>query len=129
MRRALLILFLILLINSAYIGAFAFPTVFYVGNVLLHCVLGIAAAAGLAWLLWKDREFLQGNVPALVLLCGAALAGFYLVRFGAVTENRWALYGHVALAVAGSAALARHLWRWRGVRKPLLACLALLVVL
>src|SRR5690242_20720518 len=100
MRKLLLVLFFILLINSAYIGAFAFPTVFYMGNVLLHVALGIVASAGLLWLLWKDREIVQGNTLAIVGLCGAALAGIYLARFGAVTGNRWVLYGHVALAAA-----------------------------
>ena len=129
MRKLLLILFLILLINSAYVWAFAFPTVFYMGNVLLHVGLGILAAGGLVWLALKDREFTQRNMPAVVLLSASALAGFYLVRFGATTENRFAFYSHIALAAAGAAALSRYLWRWETIRKPLLACLALLVVL
>ena len=129
MRKLLLVLFFILLINSAYIGAFAFPTVFYMGNVLLHVALGIVASAGLLWLLWKDREIVQGNTLAIVGLCGAALAGIYLARFGAVTGNRWVLYGHVALAAAGAFGLAPYLWRWESVRRPLVECLAMLVVL
>jgi hypothetical protein len=32
--------FLFLLVNSAYIWAFASPTVFYMGNVLVHLFLG-----------------------------------------------------------------------------------------
>ena len=129
MRKLLLILFLILLINSAYIWAFAFPTVFYMGNVLLHLVLGIAAAAGLLWLLWKDPAIAQRNAFAVGALCTAAATGFYLARFGAVTENRWAIYAHIALALAGSAALVPFLWRFDTVRKPLVACLAMIVVL
>ena len=45
MKRALPILFLALLVNSAYVAALPTATVFYMGNVLLHVVLGIAAAA------------------------------------------------------------------------------------
>ena len=33
------ILFVIFLLNSAYIGAFASPSVFYMGNVLAHLVV------------------------------------------------------------------------------------------
>src|SRR5690349_15979913 len=117
MRKLLLILFLILLVNAAYIWAFAFPTVFYMGNVLLHLVLGLAAAAGLLWLLWKDPAIAQRNAFASGALGAAAATGFYLARFGAVTENRWAIYTHIALALAGSAAIVPFLWRWDGVRK------------
>lgn len=37
--------FLLLLLNTAYISAFASPTVFYMGNVLLHLVLGVIAGS------------------------------------------------------------------------------------
>ena len=40
------LLFLVLLFNTAYIAAFATPTIFYVANVLLHVIRGIAVAAG-----------------------------------------------------------------------------------
>ena len=39
-------LFIVLLLNTAYIAAFASPTVFYMANVLLHLVLGVCC-----WLL------------------------------------------------------------------------------
>src|SRR5438876_3983932 len=110
MRKLILIAFLFLLINSAYVWAFAFPTVFYMGNVLLHVGLGLVAAAGLAWLVQKDRGFARRNLLAVGLLSAGALAGFYLVRFGATTGNRWVLYGHVAFALTGSVALAPYLW-------------------
>ena len=32
----------VLIVNSAYIAAFAQPTIFYMGNVLLHLGLGLA---------------------------------------------------------------------------------------
>ena len=37
--------FLLLILNSAYLWAFASPTVFYMGNVLLHVALGAARRA------------------------------------------------------------------------------------
>src|SRR5947208_955401 len=33
-----------LLVNTAYVAAFASPTIFYMGNVLAHVVLGIVVA-------------------------------------------------------------------------------------
>ena len=41
------VLFLALLVNTAYLAAFASPTIFYMGNVLLHLGLGLALAVGL----------------------------------------------------------------------------------
>ena len=40
--KLLLLGFLILLINSAYLISFGEPTLFYIGNVLIHVVLGVA---------------------------------------------------------------------------------------
>ena len=40
------ILLVLLLINTAYIAAFASPTVFYMGNVVLHLALGVALGGG-----------------------------------------------------------------------------------
>ena len=38
----------VLLLNTAYLAAFASPTVFYFANVVLHMVLGVALAAFVA---------------------------------------------------------------------------------
>ena len=38
------VLFVVLLVNTAYIAAFASPTIFYMGNVLAHLVLGLVLA-------------------------------------------------------------------------------------
>ena len=35
------VFFLVLLVNTAYVWAFAFPTVFYMTNVLVHLGLGV----------------------------------------------------------------------------------------
>ena len=45
------ILFIVLLVNTAYIASFASPTVFYMGNVLLHLVLGVVLTVALFFLL------------------------------------------------------------------------------
>jgi tetratricopeptide (TPR) repeat protein len=79
--------------NAAYVAAFPSPTIFYVGNVLLHLALG-AAAAG--WLIWKWRR--NGRmIPLLV----ASLAGAYLAVRGATLDHRAALWIHIGFAVLG----------------------------
>ena len=40
--------FVILLLNTGYISAFATASIFYMGNVLLHLVLGLVFAIALA---------------------------------------------------------------------------------
>ncbi len=124
------ILFLVLLGNTAYIAAFATPSIFYMGNVLLHVALGIVAAAGLIWLLARNAE-LRGSLalPAGFFLASAAF-GLYLTRYGATTGNRWALVVHIAMAAAGLIALLPWVWgRSLTFRRAYVACFALLVVL
>jgi len=41
-KRITAIAFLALIVNSAYIAAFADPSIFYMANVLLHLGLGLA---------------------------------------------------------------------------------------
>ena len=49
-------LFLALLLNAGYISAFAAPSLFYVGNVLLHLFLGaLALAFFIPWMTGKWR--------------------------------------------------------------------------
>jgi len=45
------ILLVLLLVNTAYIAAFASPTIFYMGNVVLHLALGVTLAIVLLWLI------------------------------------------------------------------------------
>ncbi len=78
-------------------GALPSPTIFYVGNVLLHLALG-AAAAG--WLIWKWRR--SGLV---VPLAASAVAGLYLAVRGATHDHFTILWLHVGLGVIGLMAL------------------------
>jgi Flp pilus assembly protein TadD len=87
------LLVLIALLNAAYVAALPSPTIFYVGNVLLHLLLGTAAAG---WLIWKYRT--SGIVAPLLL---ASLAGFYLAVRGATRDHYSILWLHIGLAVAG----------------------------
>ncbi|MBM3773539.1 MAG: tetratricopeptide repeat protein [Acidobacteria bacterium] len=116
--RVVFALFLLLLVNSAYLAAFASPTIFYMANVLLHLVLGVVLLVPLF--------FLISRYPAAAgcFRVSAAL-GLFLAAKGNVTENRWAFWSHIAFAALGIAALIPHVWHRRTFR----AALALLVLL
>ena len=132
--------FLLLIVNSAYLWAFASPTVFYMGNVLLHVALGVAVAGGALLLLLRGRwREAPGALPlrgrwreAAGAACALALAaglGVYLTIAGATRDHDWALRGHVAAAVAGLALLAPLVRRRApALAKPFFAALALLVL-
>jgi hypothetical protein len=105
---------LLLLLNTAYISAFASPTVFYMGNVLLHLVLGLLVAAGAALLLARRPELRRGFGPAGLLFAAALLFGLFLAVRGNVLANRWVLWAHVATAGLGLAALLPWLARRAG---------------
>src|SRR5271154_6248018 len=87
------IAFLVLLLNTAYIAAFASATVFYMANVLLHLVLGAVLLAALP-LVWRKYR-----IAGLLYLVAAGL-GFFLAVRGNVTDNRWALNAHIVLGIA-----------------------------
>ena len=85
------IAFCVLLVNSGYLAALPAPTVFYMANVALHLVLGLAFLA-LAAVLFKryPREcgaFLAAGLPAL-----------FLALRGNTLAHRWALWLHILLA-------------------------------
>lgn len=95
-------LLLLLVVNAAYVAALPSATVFYVANVLLHLALGTITVV------WLAR--IWGRNPKIAPLAVAAVLGGYLIFKGAVTENRWILWSHIALAVIG---LVMLLPRWR----------------
>src|SRR5258706_8969731 len=97
--------FIVLLVNTAYVAAFATPSIFYMGNVLVHLVLGLVLAIVLIFLLRKDTTLLSGAPSALGLFGVALLLGLFLVKVGNITENRWAFWAHIASAGLGLAAL------------------------
>ena len=92
------ILLLVLLINTAYIAAIASPTIFYMGNVVLHLALGVALAILLLW-------FIRRMPVAGSLFLIAALAGVYLAVRGNTTPHRWVLQAHIAVAALALLAL------------------------
>src|SRR5881409_49202 len=88
--------FVLLLINTGYVAAFASPTVFYMGNVLLHLVLGVAVALGAAWLFVRRPELRRGFGLAGLAFAVATAVGIYLAVAGNVRANHGALVAHVA---------------------------------
>jgi Flp pilus assembly protein TadD len=93
----------VLLLNAGYVAALPSATIFYVANVLLHVVLGVAGTALLCWQ-WRRS-------PQTVLLLASAVLGGFLLLQGATLPHRWALWNHVALALAGLAMLLPARWR------------------
>jgi tetratricopeptide (TPR) repeat protein len=107
---------LVLLLNTAYIAAFPSPTLFYMGNVVLHLALGLALTVAVVRL-WRrggptgvvaaaggqndlDARSPMGRVAVWLLLIAAA-AGVALAVAGNTTPHRWLLWTHV-----GASALA-----------------------
>ncbi|MGA2600522.1 MAG: tetratricopeptide repeat protein [Bryobacteraceae bacterium] len=99
MRKWLAFCFLLLLVNTAYVAAFAQPTVFYMGNVLLHVVLGLAAFL----LLWWSRPAVSRFTFAVFSV--AAGLGVFLVFSGATRQFHPVLVAHIIAAAIGLAAL------------------------
>lgn len=130
------ILFLALLINTAYVWAFAFPTVFYMTNVLLHVFGGAALFLMLLVVVKRDRDLWNGISASVVLFSLAFLLGAFLVWKGSTSDHRWVLLAHIAVAFLGIVAVAPYLRRsarngggWAQYQKAFVATVALLIVL
>ena len=89
LRTKLLLLgFLVLLINSAYLISFGEPTLFYIGNVLLHIVLG--AALIVPFIVYVCKRFAGMSIigkGGVVSLGIGAVSGVYLMFVGATTPQ------------------------------------------
>ena len=64
--------FVILLLNTGYISAFATPSIFYMANVLLHLVLGLVLAVAFALLLKREPDLRRPADRAGGVLCDRA---------------------------------------------------------
>jgi len=95
--------FVILLLNSSYLAAYAEATLFYFGNVVFHMFFGLALAlASLFYLIKHRKEISFWTIFSAVAFALATLLGLFIMKYGATRPNRWALYTHIAFAVAGS---------------------------
>jgi len=102
-NTVLTICFLVLLVNASYLAAYSDPTLFYFANIALHVVMGLILVIAVVPLVIKRfREFSTIlKLGVLVLTASFGFAGFIMI-VGATRPHRWALYAHIATAVAGS---------------------------
>lgn len=98
--------FLYLVLSAGWLWAFPSADLFYVANVLLHVVAGIALALGL-WL--SGREIfrrVRSRRWALGVLSVSAVLGGALCVIGATSPNLPLVVAHAACGFAGVALLA-----------------------
>jgi tetratricopeptide (TPR) repeat protein len=93
----------VLLLNTAYLAAFATPSLFYFSNVALHVLLGLGLfALGLRWLQQHWRSLSILGVVAVVLLGVGGLLGVALTITGATRAFYWLLISHISVTTAGA---------------------------
>ena len=132
-RKAVAFLFLFLLVNTAYIASFPSATVIYMGNVLLHVIVGFALTVVLIRMLMTGTW--RFGAAAVLLLISAFFAA-YLTAFGATHANAWALHLHIVTAIAGVIVLVCGAAPWAAAasqaawfRKAAIAGVALVLVI
>src|SRR5436190_17494387 len=119
--RIFTILLVILLLNTAYVAAFAEPTIFYLGNVLAHLVIGCVLAALAVKVLPK---------PLWIGLGVSALLGIYLAAAGNTFNHSAVLWVHIVVSAAVAILAVRWVTRHiQTMRAMLVASLALLIIL
>ena len=104
--RLLVAVAVFFVVSTGYIAAFATPSVFYMGNVVLHLVVGVGLAIAVAGMFRR--------MPLLAAAVGSsAIAGVVLAFAGNTAPNRWLLGLHIALGVVALAFALRLNWmRW-----------------
>jgi tetratricopeptide (TPR) repeat protein len=102
----------LLLVNSAYLAAFATPSVFYFANVVLHFTLGLGLGVVAVRRVLRRRTTAGALVRlGWIVLAAGALCGLAILVLGAAGRTRWLLPLHIWLTVAGGAPLlARAIW-------------------
>jgi tetratricopeptide (TPR) repeat protein len=124
-NRLVAAVFLLLLLNVAYVAAFAHPTIFYMGNVVLHLALGIAFTILVLFTCLRET-----GITRTTLLITSALLGLYLAVFGNVTAHRPALLTHIVLGILFTGLfLNRAILYWPRLKPALLAAVCVLVLL
>ena len=142
LTKLIAIFFIVLLVNTAYLAAYADPTIFYMTNVLFHIGCGTVLLGALVWVVLKNQDLRDGlskSIGLFVLSLGMAVylcLGPYVKGAGNLVQNRWAFWSHIVLAAAGIALLLPYVWRkaqthgggWLQFKKALQVSCALLVL-
>jgi len=102
--RRLAFVFALLVVNAGWIWAFPEADVFYVGSVLVHLGMGVAALG----VLWFSRDPIVarlrcGSKPThfVLSLCGSL--GLVLALIGATRPNYWVVFLHGLFGFLGAA--------------------------
>ena len=102
-KRLAIVIGILFAINLAIVVGFEAPTIFYMGNVVMHLALGVAAVAVVA--AFRPVSFVR------LMGVGSLLSGLALTYFGALSSNRPLLWAHIGLSFAGAAIIVADLWR------------------
>ena len=116
--------FLFLLVNSGLLWAFPRASLFYVANVLLHVLAGIALAAGMWFSGSHAFRRVRSDPRLMVALSACAVLGAALCVIGATRPHLMIVVLHGACGFAGALLLA---FAWRDRRVA--ACLGLALLL
>jgi tetratricopeptide (TPR) repeat protein len=122
MPRWVTVLFVLFLLNLAYVIAFPTATIFYMANVLLHLALG-TAAVGAAVMLLRERARWVRVGALLSLVSGGALA-----YFGNTTDTRTLFWTHVGLSVLAAAVFVALYGRREAWRRPMAVAAAIVAL-
>lgn len=98
--------FFLLLLNSAYLGAFATASAFYYAQVAAHTIGGLVLGVVALRFLVRERQVPEGWAVAAGPLLVAFVTGTALAWTGATRPWRWLLYTHVVASVLGVLAVA-----------------------
>src|SRR5258706_3283310 len=95
--------FLALLANSAYLAAFATPSLFYFANVALHVLLGIVLAVVAMRRAVRARDALSRiGWSAAILLGAGTLSGLVVTCNRPTCSYRWRLPTPTGLMLSGT---------------------------
>ena len=137
LSKLIAIFFIVLLVNTAYLAAFASPTIPYMTNVIFHVCSGTVLFVALLIALGRDEQLRKGIGAAVGFLALSTAFGWILIKVHNTTPNRWVLYAHIIAGVGGIIALFPFVSKraaevgggWLQFKKALQASAALLVVL
>ena len=92
----------LLVVNSAYLYSFDSPTLFYVGNILLHLGLGTLVLVGLVVLLRSSFRHIPwlSRIAIVVMIAGGLLGGVLIIT-GATRPYYWLLLTHIIVISTG----------------------------